>query len=184
MATFEALIQDLETKFYTSVYNAAKQASQAVVADLQQAGPSWSGKFSNSWEIEEGGTSVSGNSVPGEPVAVIFPGLPKSTRKAQSTDIIVFKITNTSSYKDLAMDKVEGSFTRPTKLPQTSLGRSKFDEVLQGRAGLSRRGSTGGGGAGASSRTANLDWYPDYVNSGRIERIIKTQLSSLVRRTL
>jgi hypothetical protein len=183
MATFEALIQDLDTKVYAAVYNAAKQATQSVVADLQQAGPSWSGKFSNSWEIKEGNVSVSGNGVPGEPVAVIFPGLSRSTRKAQRTDVIVFKITNTSPYKDLAMDKVEGSFTRPTKLPQTSLGRSKFDEILQGRTSSSQRGNIGGGSAGVSSRTANLDWYSDYVSSGRIERIIKTQLSSLVRRT-
>jgi hypothetical protein len=184
MAKFEALIEDIDKKFFTSVYNAVKVAGQEVVAELQQRGPSWTGRFSNSWELAEGNIAVSGNRAQGEPLAVIFPKAAPSIRKLKGNTEIVFRITNISPqpYKDLALDKIEGQFEHITPEPLTALGRSKYEEFNQGRSINSRRGAAGTGGPGRSSRTADLDWYKDYLSGGYIPRIIKTQLSAAVSR--
>jgi hypothetical protein len=184
MAKFEALIDDLDKKFFASVYNAARLASQEIVADLQQRGPSWTGRFSNSWELAEGNTAVSGNKAQGEPIAVILQKTPPSLKKVGATTDIVFRITNLTPQplKDIALDKVEGTFKHITPLPTTALGRAKYEEFAQGRAAQSRRGDTGTGGAGLSSRTAALDWYSDYLGGGYIQRIIKTRLNAVVNR--
>jgi hypothetical protein len=185
MTKFEALINDVN-KFYSSVYNGAKRSAERVVEDLQQKGPSWTGRFSNSWQITEGGTTVTSTGQPGEPQPVNFPVLPASkARKFTQQDVVLFSIFNGSQYRDLAMDKVEGVFERPKNapIPQTQLGLSKWDPVQQGRKQSTRRGDIGGGdGSGSSSRTAMLDWYPNYVNSGKIQRIITSELSVAVQR--
>lgn len=182
MAKLEALIKDVD-RFYSSVYNGVKRSAERVVSDLQQEGPSWTGNFSNSWQISEGGKTVSGNGRAGEPVPLTFPERVTSSRKFGKTDIIVFSILNTSGYKDLAMDKAEGVFRRPSPLPQTELGRRKFYEVNEGRVNPSKRWDVGGGNPNSSSsRTATRDWYTTYINSGKIQRIIKTELSTSVQR--
>ena len=182
MAKFEALVKDIGS-FYSSVYDGAKRSAERVVGDLQQKGPSWTGVFSNSWQISEGQTTVSGNGVKGEPKQLTFPSLPTTPRKFVSTDVIVFSIVNTAQHRELALDKEEGIFKRPSPLPQTELGRRKFYEVNEGRINPSMRWDVGGGNPeSASSRTAAQDWYSDYVNSGNIQRIIKSELSVVVRR--
>jgi hypothetical protein len=179
---FEALIQDVE-RFYSSAYNGAKRSAERVVYELQQEGPSWTGVFSNSWQISEGQTTVSGNGVIGEPRKLTFPTLPTTPRKFVSTDAVVFSIVNTANYRELALDKEEGIFRRPSPLPKTELGRRKFYEVNEGRIDPSKRWDIGGGNpTSSSSRTAAQDWYSNYVNSGNIQRIIKSELSTAVRR--
>jgi hypothetical protein len=185
MARFDALIEDIDKQFFSSVYNAAKTISQEVIAELQQRGPSWTGQFSNSWELAEGNKAVSGNRAQGEPLAVIFPKAPPNFRKMSSAKELVFRITNITPQplKDIALDKTEGTFQHITPLPQTALGRSKYEEFTQGRSFQSRRGDAGTGGVGLSSRTAAPDWYVDYLSGGYIPRIIKTHLSSIVYKT-
>jgi hypothetical protein len=184
MATFNALIEDIDKKFFASVYNAVKTTGQEVIAELQQRGPSWTGRFSNSWELAEGNIAVSGNRAQGEPLAVLFPKAAPSLRKFTGNAEVVFRITNISPqpYKDLALDKIEGQFEHITPEPLTALGLSKYEEFTQGRSFSSRRGAAGTGGPGLSSRTAALDWYSDYLSGGYIPRIIKTQLSAIVYR--
>lgn len=185
MAKFEALINDVG-RFYTSVYNGAKRSAERVVDELQQEGPSWTGRFSNSWQISEGRTRVSGDGQPGEPRPLQFPAAPTGgPRQFTKSDVIVFSILNVSPYRDLAMDKIEGVFERPkdAQIPQTQLGLSKWDPVDQGRKPNSKRGQTGGGNPNSSSsRTAILDWYTNYVDSGKIQRVIQTELSASVQR--
>jgi hypothetical protein len=45
-------LEELDRVFATTLFNGPKAAAERVVRDLQQAGPSWTGKFSNSWQIE------------------------------------------------------------------------------------------------------------------------------------
>lgn len=184
MAKFEVLIQDVD-RFYAAVYNGAKRAAERVVTEVQQEGPSWTGTFSNSWEIAEGTKRVSGDSQPGEPRPVAFPSLVVSTRKFNKQDIIIFSILNISPYRDLAMDKVEGVFTRPkdAPVPQTQLGLSKWDPLNEGRRTNTKRGQTGGGDPDkTSSRTAPLDWYKTYLSSGKIQKAVQSELNVSVRR--
>jgi hypothetical protein len=184
MAKFEALITDVD-KFYASIYNNAKRAAEKVVSDLQQEGPSWTGTFSNSWEISEGNKRVAGDKQAGEPRQLTFPALQPSRRTFKSTDVITFSILNTSPHKDLAMDKIEGVFNRPkdAPIPQTQLGLKKWDPVNEGRRTDTKRGQTGGGNpASSSSRTAPLDWYSTYLGSGKIQKAIQNELGTAVRR--
>lgn len=184
MAKFETLITDVD-KFYASVYNGAKRATERVVSDLQQEGPSWTGTFSNSWEIAEGTKRVAGDKQPGEPRQLVFPALQPSRRMFKNTDAITFSILNTSPYKDLATDKIEGVFNRPkdAPVPQTQLGLKKWDPVAEGRRANTKRGQTGGGNPeGSSSRTAPLDWYSTYIGSGKIQKAIQNELGTAVRR--
>jgi hypothetical protein len=182
MAKLEALIKDVD-RFYSSVYNGVKRSAEQVVHDLQQEGPSWTGTFSNSWQISEGQKTVSGNGKTGEPIKLTFPEMAASSRRFRTNDLVVFSILNTAKHRDLAMDKAEGTFRRPSPLPQTELGRRKFYEVNEGRVNPSKRWNVGGGNPNsASSRTAVPDWYSAYIGSGRIQRIIKTELSVSVQR--
>ncbi len=185
MAKFSALVEDIDKKFFASVYNAVKAVGQEVVADLQQRGPSWTGRFSNSWELAEGSVAVSGGGAQGEPAAVVFPKATPSLKKFSTNAEIVFRITNTTPQpsKDIALDKAEGTFRHITPKPLTALGRSKYEEFTQGRAPNSLRGAAGTAGPGKSSRTAALNWYSDYLSGGYIPRIIKTQLSAVVSRS-
>lgn len=183
MAKFEALINDVG-RFYTSVYNGAKRSAERVVDELQQEGPSWTGRFSNSWQISEGRTRVSGDGQPGEPRPLHFPAAPAGgSRLFTKNDVVVFSISNSSAHSDLARDLVTGSFFRPTEQPQTQLGLRKWERINEGRNRNVLRGQIGGGKPGnGSSRTADLDWYTTYVNSGKIQRVIQTELSASVQR--
>jgi len=183
MTKFEALINDVNS-FYSSVYNGAKRTAETVVTDLQQAGPSWTGQFSNSWQITEGSKEVRGNGQSGEPRALNFPELPASSRKFTPQDVVVFSIYNYSEHRNLALDMEEGVFVRPSDLPQTELGKRKFFEVNEGRVNPSKRWQVGGGNPQSkSSRTAKPDWYLDYVSSGNIQRILKRELRTNVSRS-
>ena len=184
MAKFDELISDID-KLYAVVYNGAKRSAERVVDDLQQAGPNWTGKFSNSWEITEGTKRAYGGGKEGDPVPLRLPSLSVNNRKITKQDTIVFSILNTSPHKDLAMDKIEGVFERPkdAPVPKTQLGRSKYDPETTGRRSNTKRGQTGGGAPGAtSSRTADLDWYTTYLDSGKIQSIIRSELDVNVRR--
>lgn len=166
-------------------------AAQRIVTELQQAGPSWSGKFSNSWQIEgPQGQTVKGDGQPGEPRPVVFSAAPFTGQQAAATllrttllkDKVIFKISNFSVYADIATDLSEGIFTRPTPLPQTALGRRKFYEVQEGRKGASLRWDIGGGNPKSeSSRTADKDWLPTYAGGGSLPKAIQIEMDAVMR---
>jgi hypothetical protein len=166
-------------------------AAERVVRELQQTGPSWTGKFSNSWQIVgPQGQTVKGDGLPGEPRPIEFGSAPFTGRQALSvlgrrvftTDKIVFKISNFSSYAAEATDEVKGVFIRPTPLPQTALGRSKFYEVNQGRVNPSERWDVGGGKPdSSSSRTADQDWLANYAGGGHLPKAVQIAMDAAFR---
>jgi hypothetical protein len=166
-------------------------AAQRIVAELQQEGPSWTGRFSNSWQIEgPQGQLVKGDGAPGEPRPVRFEAAPFTGPQAAATlfkttvlkDKIVFKVSNFSSYAGQATDVEQGNFVRPSPLPQTELGKRKFDEAPGGRSNPSFRWDIGSGqNSSSSSRTANRDWLADYAGSGRMDRSVKIEMDAVLR---
>jgi hypothetical protein len=60
-------LEELDRVFATTLFNGPKRAAERVVRELQQAGPSWTGKFSNSWQIETPTATTKGDGQPGEP---------------------------------------------------------------------------------------------------------------------
>lgn len=167
-------------------------AAERVVREVQKAGPSWTGKFSNSWQIEgPQGQTVKGDGQPGEPRPVEFSATPFTGRQAAATllrttllkDKIVFKISNFSPYAAEATDEVQSIFIRPkdAPVPQTQLGLSKWEEQNTTRLRNTYRGQTTGGRPGGNaSRTAPLDWLATYASAG-LNRAIKIEMDAALR---
>ncbi len=94
-------------------------AAERIVREVQQAGPSWTGKFSNSWQIEgPQGQLVKGDGQPGEPRPVEFTTAPFTGPQAAATlfktnvlkEKIVFRVSNFSTYAAYATDEVQSTF--------------------------------------------------------------------------
>jgi len=167
-------------------------AAERVVREVQKAGPSWTGRFSNSWQIEgPQGQTVKGDGQPGEPRPVEFSATPFTGRQAAATllrttllkDKIVFKVSNFSPYAAEATDEIQSTFIRPkdAPIPQTQLGLSKWEEQDTTRLRNTYRGQTTGGRPGGSaSRTAPLDWLATYASAG-LNRAIKIEMDAALR---
>lgn len=180
------ILQELDRIAATTVYNGPKRVAERVVREMQQAGPSWSGTFSNSWQITSPTTTTKGTGQPGEPRPVIAPVLTgqQVTKSFLTKDSIVFSITNFAPHALEAIDAVEHDRAyyarRRTPEPTTSLGRSKW-RVDAPRTAVSLRGQTGGGSEGSnSSRTAPLDWFATYA-SARLDRAVQIEMDSALR---
>ena len=167
-------------------------AAERIVREVQQAGPSWTGKFSNSWQIEgPQGQSVKGDGQPGEPRPVEFTTAPFTGPQATATlfrttvlkDKVVFKVSNFSTYAAEATDEIQSTFIRPkdAPIPQTQLGLSKWEEQNTTRLRNTYRGQTGGGRPnGSASRTAPLDWLATYASAG-LNRAVKIEMDAALR---
>jgi len=168
-------------------------AAERIVREVQQAGPSWTGKFSNSWQIEgPQGQLVKGDGQPGEPRPVEFTTAPFTGPQAAATllktnvlkEKIVFRVSNFSTYAAEATDEVQSTFIRPkdAPVPQTQLGLSKWDEQTTTRLRNVYRGQTGGGRPnGSASRTAPLDWLATYASAG-LHRAVKIEMDAALRK--
>jgi hypothetical protein len=179
-------LEELDRIAATTVYNGPKRAAERVVQELQQAGPSWTGRFSNSWQIQTPTRLVKGTGQPGEPVPLSTPSLRgrEVSKSFISKDSVVFTISNFSPHTLEAIDAVEHDRTywrRPTPEPTTQLGKRKW-EVSGPRANVSYRGQIGGGREGSnSSRTADLDWFAAYA-SAQLDRAIQIEMDSAINR--
>ena len=185
---FQKIDQDVAS---LALLGAIKSAERAV-SELQQEGPSWTGKFSNSWEINgPQGQQVKGNGQPGEPRRVVFQEAPFSgpqalrvlVRTGVTTRKAVFKIDNFSPWAAYASDLAEGQFAPRTSEPQTQLGKSKWERSGQARpSGSSYRYQTSGGEEGDASRTAKKNWLTSYINGGRLDKAIEIEVDKMARR--
>ena len=189
------LLKDLDRIVPSLIFNGPVNSAIKVVTELQDRGPSWSGKFSNSWVIKTPSKTFTCPNFgqPGEPRRI--EKLSVTGREVLASEFlknsIVFEIFNDSplnysgvAYKDYALDKKEG---RPYRnevwglTPQTNKGRSSLQTVNTGRKSTSRRGDIGGGSSNSmSSRTAPLDWFPTYVQGGEINRAIRIEMDQAI----
>jgi hypothetical protein len=179
---------DIDKVVGTTIANGQRAAAERVVRELQQAGPSWSGKFSNSWQISTASTVSRGTGSAGEPQPVKAPvvtGLEATAGQILKDPLLT--ITNFAPHALEAIDAVEHDrqyyARRKTATPQTTLGLSKWD--VQGpRSAVSARGQIGGGSEGLnSSRTAPLDWFADYA-SAKLNRAVRIEMDSAFQRRL
>lgn len=170
------------------------RAAHRTVRELQQEGPSWTGTFSNSWQIKvPDGRSFSGDGLPGDPRPLPVPALTgrQAVRAGFAQDRAVFTISNFSPHAAEAFDLVEHDRTyypegwriSPTG-PKTQQGKKNHDVAIEGRKKLSRRGDIGGGDPGLSSRTAPLDWYATFAKGGRLDRAVKIEMDDAIAEAL
>ncbi len=187
------LIENLDRVASSLVISGPSRVAKRTISELQQAGPSWTGKFSNSWAIETpDGRVFEGDGAEGEPRPIKLPaGLLTGRQNIRGSlpikDRAVTAIYNFSPWKDEATDRVLDTFTRPTPQPQTALGLRKW-EIHQGDSGRPRPGKRGDVpgplgriDTGKSSRTADLDWFDDYKNGGHVDRAVNLEIDKLMR---
>lgn len=177
----------------------AISAAEKTVKQLQEEGPSWTGRFSNSWQIEgPQGQTVKGDGRTGEPRPIKFKEAPFTGPQATATllkinllkDKTVFKISNFSEHAAIAIDALQQSNSlyqngwEKYGGPITDLGISNLDISSEGReGGSSLRGDIGGGSnTSASSRTAPLDWFATFVEGGRLDKTVKISVDEILRK--
>ncbi len=161
--------------------------AEEIVKELQARGPSWTGLYSNSWQIEIGGQKSTGTRRPGEPKPVKAPIVNVSSiRSGRATrNTIEVKIRNLARSRGYAQDEKEGRFRRGKfksgkeieDKPKTKKGNRSFEQQNQGRV-IGFRGDIGGGkDSGISSRTAPLDWFETYKQGGHLQQTVKLELA-------
>jgi len=188
--TTPKLIKEIERVFGAIIYDGPVKAAERAVTELQKEGPSWTGQYSNSWQIEAAGTVVKGNGQGGNPRPLTVPKLTVKQKRSLRKNKVV--ISNFSKKAGYAQDEILGRFRRGVikqtrkqigDQPRTSFGRGKFEENLTiGRGKTSKRGDIGSAGPGVSSRTAPLDWYSTYINGGHLDRAIEIETNKAIKK--
>jgi hypothetical protein len=179
---FMKLLNNLDMAAASLILTGPTVASEKIVADLQERGPAWTGRFSNSWQIDgPQGQTAKGNGQEGQAQAVKLPGLlftgPQAARvllrQFAAKDKVVFRISNFSEYADEARDLVPFNPEKPMTdnlKPIVKTGK---------RSPGGRRGDLQG--SGKNRITAPLDWYSTYVGGGFIDKVIQVSMDGIMR---
>ena len=174
------------TRYTSNKLNGALIGVEEIVKLLQFKGPSWTGLYSNSWQIRVGNEKTTGTRRQGNAQPVKSPKMtPKKIKQAQKRGFIEWEISNLARSAPYAEDKKLGRFRRGFagrkeigNEPRTALGQSagKFQQSGSGRKGLTRRGDIGGGTLGViSSNTAELDWLPKTLKGAELKGKLKLE---------
>ena len=182
---FWDLAKQLDMVAASTVTAGPLRAAHRVVSELQQEGPSWTGQFSNSWQVETlDGRSFKGDGGRGEPRRLNIPLLTgrQAIKAGFAKDRVVYTISNFSPWAGQATDLIEDRFSRPTPQPETQLVLSKWE--LSGQRRPSKRHpryDIFGGGTGDASRTAPKDWFTKYVTGGRLDKAVTIEMDNMLR---
>jgi hypothetical protein len=170
------LAQNLD-RFATAAFSRAPAAAaEKTVSDLQERGPVWTGRFSNSWQIASGSRVVAGTGQPGWPVKISSPLL--TGRELLFKPEIKYTISNFATgpqgpYALKAMDLEEGIFKYPGTPP---LKPAEYGTRVSGI-----RGNLLNTGKGPNRTTAPLDWFTTYVRGGYIDRTVQVSFDQALR---
>lgn len=150
------------------------RSAQGVVKDLQELGPSWSGKFANSWEIATERKVVSGTGASGSPQKLLAPILTPNEYKFKP--VVKYYIANKAPHADYALDLKEGRFF-PQEAPQ-----APRTIVLSGsRPSNDHKRGAVQAGPGLATSSAELDWYTRYVQEKKLDRSISLYMDAALR---
>ena len=185
-------IENIDKTIAAFFLSSAQGSAMQIVKDLQDEGPSWTGKFSNSWQIETRtpGLEWRGTMEAGERVSPFDDGSggPKVTMR-DARDVlekgrVAFRVSNVSpvnnsgqQYAEFATDRKEGEFSGKWagSEPQTQKGRANWESANTKRKIPDMRGNIGSGTEeGFSSRTAEEDWFDRYIKEEMTDTIRKT----------
>ena len=164
----DRLGQNLDRLAVAAFSRGPARAAEEIVVDLQEAGPVWSGRFSNSWQIETtDGRRTTGSGSAGQPQRLYAPLL---SGRGFVFDDVKYTISNTASYAYQAMDLEEGIYIDP--------GTTPLKEYDRGTRVSGIRGDLIGNDEGPNRSTAPLDWYTTYVRGGAIDSRIRLSLDA------
>ena len=189
--------KDIKRYATAVVYDAPAKSLEKSCFDMQNQGPSWSGKFSNSWEIKGMGQVLAkGNGQASDPKRLKLPkkSIDEVFSVVKKKNSVKFSIYNTSPYGFLrslfssskcsvqsapkqAIDKQADFFRRPTDKPLTNLGKRKFQDFLGRRNGKTLRGQP------ISGRTAKLDWFTNYKKGGPFQSTFNKNFNTETKKT-
>jgi hypothetical protein len=164
-------------RFATAAFSRAPAAAaEKTVADLQERGPVWTGRFSNSWQIASESRVVSGSGQPGWPQKINAPLL--SGRELVFKPVVKYTISNFATgpqgpYALQAMDLAEGIFVNP--------GTPPLKDARYGTRVSGIRGDIPLGTKGPNRSTAPLNWFNDYVQGGYLERTVRVSFDQALR---
>jgi hypothetical protein len=167
---FMQLAKKLESGFLAPFILGVARSAQGVVKELQDAGPSWSGEFSNSWEIATASKVTSGSGAPGAPQRLLAPVL--TTDEFKFKPELKYYIANKAPHADIALDLVESTYIYPGFEPLKKAESGKRVSGIRGDLNI---------GEGSNRRTAPRDWYATYVQGGRIDKTISTYMDQALR---
>jgi hypothetical protein len=166
----DEVVRWLDRAAVNALYKGRARAAEQVVAELQELGPRWSGKFSNSWRISTPtGTTAGGTGQEGNPVPVKAPELSGADVKNKLLGS-PFKIDNTAFYADVATDLATGDFENPGKPALKPVSRGNRTKGIRGEPWPvpGTRGTEG-----PNRATAPLDWFTTYLNGGSLDKAVK-----------
>jgi hypothetical protein len=158
-----ASLRDLERDAYNWANNLARSAAKEIMNGLADAGPNWSGEFQDSWVADAPGAGAGSGTYPYSLNDI--PKLPATKREAaRKTKFILY---NSAPHAAIAMDLVDvpvGDFKQ--------VGYPRGEVVARGsRPANGKRGEVSG--RGNASSTAPLDWYPLFVQGGKMQKALE-----------
>lgn len=172
---FEELARWADRAAVNLLYKGRAKAAENVIADLQELGPAWTGRFSNSWRISTPtGNQSGGSGQKGQPVPVKAPSLTGADVRTKLLGS-PFRIDNTADYADVATDKKEGKFINPKEKPIKEVSYGKRDNDIRGEPypNPSSRGTKG-----PNRATAPLDWFETYVKGGALDKTVEKAMGN------
>lgn len=172
----QRLAQNLDRFAVAAFSRGPAAAAEKVVAELQDAGPAWTGRFSNSWQIASESRVVSGSGNEGRPQKISAPLL--SGKELLFKPQIKYTILNFATgpqgpYAMQAMDLEEGIFINPGTPPLKPADRGSRTSGIRGQLTVS--------GEGPNRRTAPLDWFTTYLNGGAIDRTVRVSFEQATK---
>ena len=85
---FKRILRDVNMAAGIIAFDGPLDAAEQIVEELQDAGPSWSGRYSNSWEIEANGNISRGNGNKGNPRRIKSPRFNQSKMKKNCKKLV------------------------------------------------------------------------------------------------
>lgn len=172
----DRLLGNLDRLATAAFSRAPAAAAEKTVADLQERGPVWTGRFSNSWQIASESRVVSGSGQPGWPQKLSAPLL--SGRELVFKPVVKYTISNFANgpqgpYALQAMDLAEGTFINPGTTP---LKEARYGTRISGI-----RGDIPLGTKKQNRSTAPLNWFNDYVQGGYLDRTVRVSFDQALR---
>ena len=187
--TLKTFLKDFDKVTNDIAFNAPMQAANTVVNKLKTIGPSWTGRFNNSWEIDTPVRTFNakGRKARGEAVPLKIKIL-KSRQKAKilrSLNESVFVVHNVAPYANQAIDAAP--FT-PFKVPPKVTSKGIQQGLRQGYRGLDEIVSNTDADVGKQTgafigrATAPLDWFKTYSNGGAMNKDVNVGYDKIYRR--
>jgi len=174
----ENLSKDLDAFVASATLIGPIEAAETIVAELQYAGPLWTGRFANSWQIiGPQGQTAKGTGRPGTTQPVKFIAAPFTGPQAAAVFLrklvgnkVVFNISNFATGPDgpyalKAMDIQEGKFEYP--------GIEPIKKATRGVRTGEYRGNVVPTPTGPNRITAPQDWYANYVRGGGLDKAVR-----------